>query len=331
MISSYEKALKPHIEWIKEQIVNANERIENDRKEKDVIEKGEAEIGIKLIDLKTAMGPEFINKHNKSVYQMVKDILLENGIKMRQGHAIDGEKVLYLSFAEESRIISATEARYLRLAKTAKNKGITGSYITNYDHLKGKYGHMDENPECSHYFGTFVEREYVMSVFEDVKIFEYPKDEWGRRVDTHKPYDWICKNGYKVKHAASCIRTDNYHTYRDGTPIPYFNFSIKRNEEVDYWMLSAWDNRDSLVPMFVWMIKGKEDFITQAGRRPFWDRDYFKIYITKKGLDRMSGYEIEKKLEELIDICSVAKILGKNEKNIVNEEDILDLSNIFPR
>ena len=84
--------------------------------------------------------------------------------------------------------------------------------------------------------------------------------------DIKKPYDWTCKNGFKIKHIASCLRFDAIHP-------PYWGYNIRNNKIPDYFILSAWDNRDSLMPEHIWMIQ--RDTILKSQRYqpipiPFW-------------------------------------------------------------
>jgi hypothetical protein len=126
--------------------------------------------------------------------------------------------------------------------------------------------------------------------------------------DKKQPYDWVCRNGLKIKHIASSTIVDDYHRSPvSNTPIPYWQYAIRRNQVPDYFILSAWDNRESLTPMYIWIIKGHEDFRTQTSNRPFWGRMSWNVYATKKGIARMDKYQMINKLEELKSVCIKAR------------------------
>lgn len=298
---TYKEAIEPHVLWIKEHIL----------KSKD------GEIQIKVSYFLAAMGEDFVGKDESSIYTYIKDILLENGIKMSQ-YSIhdteydtkDGAKcIIYcLTMAKDDEIISSKDARYLKRLETAKRMGIDSSYETHYNHQKRGILPTKDSPESPLYFGEYIEKKYVSSIFEDVKPFEYPKNKYGRILDVHKPYDWICKNGYKIKHVSSCIRTDSSHKHRNGTPIPYYSFLLRKNPVPDYWIISGWDNRDNLEPQYVWIINGHKDFCTQTSIKPFFDRSMFVIYITRKGIQRMNEYLVGNKLEELKEVCNLVRM-----------------------
>ena len=298
---TYNEALKNIIPWLREQIVRHEE------------------IYVKVNDIKKEMGEEFINKNEHGFYVMIKDILLENGIKMKQcHHKYDGDKILNLTLANEGEIIQAKDARYLRRKKTTEKLRLNCGYGTYYSRISKGHMPMDENPDCPLYFGEYIEKKYVMTIFEDVIPFESPKNEYGRLLDNHKKYDWICKNEKKIKHIASCVRLDDSHIYKNGDRIPYFGYSIRRNKVPDYYMLSGWDNRESLEPQFVWLVNNKEDFRTQYGYRKFWRTETFLIYITKKGISRMEKYEMNNILEKLKDSCMNSKNMNIDKRRDIN-------------
>jgi hypothetical protein len=172
-----------------------------------------------------------------------------------------------------------------------------------------------DNPDCPRYFGEYIERKYVSQIFEDAVPFEYKRDILGRITDKRKPYDYICCRGLKIKHVASCLRMDKNHVQKlTGEHLPYFAYAIKRNSIPDAWVFSAWNNREDLEPLFVWIIKGHEEFITQVKKGPFWDRKTFTVYFNERGIKKMKRYEVTKKLDRLKEVCKLNKIgeIGRN-------------------
>lgn len=97
---------------------------------------------------------------------------------------------------------------------------------------------MNENRKCSMFLGIHVAEEVLCRLFENVE-----------RMPTNNPgYDFVCSNGYLIDSKSSCIIKD------DG--IPKWNFHINKNTIADYFILLAFDNRESLTPLHIWMIPG---------------------------------------------------------------------------
>lgn len=289
---SYRKAITPHIDLFKKKIDESKDKC----------------VRFKIKDICNEMGSDFTNKHDNTIYSRLKDILLENGIKVRMGHLENKDKLLIMeNVRSESEIITTADVRYNRGMITGKKQGLTVSEYTNKCNLSRYLGSESENKSCPLYFGDYIEKKYVMQIFEDPIPFEYKKDDMGRIIDRTKPYDYICKNGFKLKHIASCKRTDKFHVLNYLDDILYWGYLIRRNNVPDYYILSAWDDRNSLNPLYVWIIRGDEIFITQRSQKPFWDRYTFVVYDTRSGIDRMSKYEVGDKLEQLREVCKIAR------------------------
>ncbi len=59
-------------------------------------------------------------------------------------------------------------------------------------------------------------------------------------------FDWICKKGQKIDHKGACLKCYPWQSH-------YWSFHIIHNKTADYFILSAWDDRDSLNPLHVWI------------------------------------------------------------------------------
>lgn len=295
MVSKYEIAIKPHIPWFKEQI----------EKSKDGI------IRVSIKDIRKEMGEDFHSAHDTTIYSRLKDVLLEEGIKTTMGHLENKDKLLIMSKANENEIVTSADASYARHKKVAEKQGLTYAEYTSNEHYKNRgVKPQSENTDCPLYFGEYIEKKYVSQIFDEPIPFEYPKDDMGRIIDNRKPYDFICKQGFKIKHVTSCLRyKKSGNTEIDiGSDRQYWEYLIRRNQIPDYWVLSGWNNRESLTPLYVWIIKKDEIIENQLIKMknvPFWNRDSFTIYFNKKGIEKMSQYEASKKLEQLKDICKL--------------------------
>lgn len=152
----------------------------------------------------------------------------------------------------------------------------------NYRYDKGLYTPMSENKECSSYFGVYIGEKYVSKLFEDVEKMPYG----------NPGFDWICKKKYKIDSKVSCL------LHRENK-TDYFEFTIKYNKKADYFILSAWDNRDSLNPLYVWIFH-KNDII--RGKK-FWQRDNLFITYKPEYLEEFKKHEVTNKLDKLKELC----------------------------
>lgn len=292
MTSKYEKAIQQHIPWLKEQIVASKN----------------GEINVKVKILAKEMGEEFVKLTDIAIYSRLRDILLEHGIKVEMTHVTGNikDKILIMRMADESEIISARDAVHMRAINVAKKRGYTSTteYRNEMNHEMGRFSAYSDNSECPTYFGQYIEEKYVSQIFDHPVPFEFPKDELGRITDNHKPYDYLCKKGLKIKMVSSVCHTSPSKVSKvTGDMLPYFEYAIRKNSVPDYYILSAWDNRESLDPLFVWIIKSNEIFITTQSRKLFWDRENLSISFNENGIKKMKQYEANDKLDKLKEIC----------------------------
>ena len=96
---------------------------------------------------------------------------------------------------------------------------------------------MTDNKECPSHFGVYRTERLLKLVFDDVEVMPYG----------HKGYDFVCNKGMKVDSKSSCLRKDGNWT-----------FHIRYNTITDYFCCIAWDNRDDLNPLYMWMLPSDE-------------------------------------------------------------------------
>lgn len=131
----------------------------------------------------------------------------------------------------------------------------------------------------------YIGENYVSKTFEDPIMMPYG----------NKGFDWICKNGKKIQHEARCLRYDKNQ----------FTYNIHFNNITDYFILSAWDNREDLEPLYIW-IYHKNDMIRighSTKKDKFWKRNTFTITNEPKYLSEFEKYEVKDKLEKLKELC----------------------------
>jgi len=109
-------------------------------------------------------------------------------------------------------------------------------------------------------------------------------------------FDWLCKNGAKIDNKGSCL------CYIE-VGSPRWEFGIYYNNIADWFVLSAWDSRDSLNPLHVWIFN-KNDIV--RGRK-FWEREGFSIANTLKGLKEFKKSEVTDRLNKLKELYNMFK------------------------
>lgn len=223
---------------------------------------------------------------------------------------------LIQKYREEGKIVDPTNIDRLRnqkiiqsagcktiteyLDKCAKDIGFENETerMREYRHNTGRQIPMQYNPDCPAWFGNFIVENYIMKTFEDPIKMPYG----------NPGYDWICNKGQKIDSKARCLE------YKGGKWSGW-KFSIKYNIITDYFILSAWDNRDSLNPLHVWIFH-KDDMVRKgkggcAPRVKFWKRDTFSITNTPEGLKEFEKWEVTDRLDKLKEICN------RKRKNVI--------------
>ena len=146
-----------------------------------------------------------------------------------------------------------------------------------------KSGHepLGFNKDCSAYFGEFAER-IMIQTFDGAK----------KMPPCNPGFDWTCKRGDKIDNKARCLSHE--------CDRSRWKYPIRQNNIADWFILSAWDDRESLNPLHVWVFH-KEDIV--RGRK-FWMIDSFSINNTPKGLKELEKYEVTNRLDKLREICN---------------------------
>lgn len=110
----------------------------------------------------------------------------------------------------------------------------------NRIHKKGKLL-LSENKTCSMYLGVHIAERILAMVFENVE-----------RMPSQNPgFDFICSKGKKIDVKSSCIRI------RKNRPAQWA-FTIKKNTIPDFFLCIAFDDRENLNPLHMWLIPNYE-------------------------------------------------------------------------
>lgn len=94
---------------------------------------------------------------------------------------------------------------------------------------------MNKNKSCASYLGIYIAETAMLNVFDTMQ-----------RMPNNTPgYDYICGKGYKID-----VKSSILFNHGNGR----WSFSINRNAIADYFLCLAFDSRESLEPLHVWLI-----------------------------------------------------------------------------
>jgi hypothetical protein len=134
---------------------------------------------------------------------------------------------------------------------------------------------MSENKKCSDYLGVYIAERALSKFFDNIK-----------RMPVGNPgYDFVCGKGFKIDVKSSCL----HHT---SVSASNWGFDISRNTIADYFLCLAFDNRESLNPMHVWLIPGN---VINMKRQ-------VRIANSDRGL--CSWLEYERPIDKVVACCS---------------------------
>ena len=102
-----------------------------------------------------------------------------------------------------------------------------------------KRGHlpMNENDECAAFLGVCVNEKLIRHRFKEIKVMPFG----------NPGFDFICNKGMKVDAKSACLNKRGR-----------WMFAINRNTIADYFLCVAYDDREHLNIMHVWLIPGRD-------------------------------------------------------------------------
>lgn len=139
---------------------------------------------------------------------------------------------------------------------------------------------FNECKECSDYLGIHIAEEILSQAFKNVV-----------RMPMNNPgFDFKCSNGFLIDVKSSCVR-------KDGRSKGRWTFQIWHNTIANYFLCLAFDNREDLNPIHVWMIPGsKINHLT-------------KISISLSTIHKWDKYELSNKLNKITTCCNTMKAI----------------------
>ena len=99
---------------------------------------------------------------------------------------------------------------------------------------------MWKNKKCPQYLGIAVAERLISHLFKDVV----------RMPNGNPGFDFICAKNMKIDIKSACI------TMHFDNKNPNWRFAINKNQTADYFLLLAFDTRESLEPLHQWLIPG---------------------------------------------------------------------------
>lgn len=119
-------------------------------------------------------------------------------------------------------------------------------YASNRDKIRERqrryyHTHYDkpasENKQCFMFLGVHVAERVLSKVFKDVERMPYG----------NVGFDFFCNQGKKIDVKSTCTRTHD--KWSDS-----WGFHIGNNRTADYFLCIAFDNREDLNPLHIWLI-----------------------------------------------------------------------------
>lgn len=92
-----------------------------------------------------------------------------------------------------------------------------------------------ENKNCTMYLGVHVAEQVLSKVFKDVEVMPIG----------NKGYDFVCARDKRIDVKSACLGKNCS-----------WAFQIRRNTTADYFLCLAFDNREDLTPLHVWLLPG---------------------------------------------------------------------------
>ena len=155
--------------------------------------------------------------------------------------------------------------------QTQLRYNINTNYIGIINSFSG-HGLKPLNKLSSNYLGITCAEKVLEKVFKNIEKMPFG----------NPGYDFICNNGFLVDSKSACKNKQNE-----------WHFVINKNKTADYFALLAFDNRESINPLYFWLIPGNivNDKIT--------------ISISKSTINKWDEYK--QSINKVIKCCDILK------------------------
>ena len=148
-------------------------------------------------------------------------------------------------------------------------------FTTGFHKSAGWNNGTVNNKNCATYLGVTVAEKVLSKVFKNVE-----------RMPIHnRGFDFKCSHGYMIDIKAS-TKMKNRNSWM---------FRINKNLIADYFLCLAFDNRQQLNLLHIWLISSKRI-------------NYLKsLTISESHLDKWNKYELTDKLDKVIGCCNIMR------------------------
>ncbi|MDD3954559.1 MAG: NUMOD3 domain-containing DNA-binding protein [Lentisphaeria bacterium] len=140
-------------------------------------------------------------------------------------------RILPITYFEKSYTKSGRHRAHCRSCKNMR--------MREYKHRNGIQRPMSDAKESTVYLGVHVAERALSKFFDHIERMPYG----------NKGFDFYCGKRFKIDVKSSCLHSG---VNRNG----YWKFQIKYNTIADYFLCLAFDNRENLEPLHVWLIPG---------------------------------------------------------------------------
>lgn len=157
------------------------------------------------------------------------------------------------------------------------------------DYKNGKHLPMNISKGSPIYLGVYIAENILPDIFESPEMMPYG----------NKGYDAVCKVGHKIDVKSSIFQHNNNR----------WKFAINQNKIADYFLLIAFDNREELNVIHIWIIKSDEII----GKRNLFrtkklnELETLVITNNNKNLTEFSKYELSDKIDKVKEVCMMFK------------------------
>ena len=101
--------------------------------------------------------------------------------------------------------------------------------------------------ESPAFLGCYVAENVLSKVFKDVKSMPF----------NNPGYDFVCNHGKKIDVKSGCTVKRTLQSWQK-KGAPTWKFTINKNTVADYFLCLAFDDREKLTPLYMWLIPGNE-------------------------------------------------------------------------
>ncbi len=177
------------------------------------------------------------------------------------------------------------ESDYERQNEWAKRNGFESraEQVKLKRYERGKASPHWSNTDCSLWLGVHVAEKLLPEIFDNVEMMPF----------SNEGFDAICIKGYRIDVKSTCISMKNQ-----------FGFHIRKNKNVDWFIMFAFDNRRDLNLLYGWLMKSNEVIVGRNGlERKLNEISMLTITNKKQYMIKFKKYELSdvllKKAREL--------------------------------